>query len=443
MAPRLVQRLGVPAEVLVRGARLYDPAAGLDLIADLHVRGGVIAAIGGDLDAPDAEVVDADSLTVLPAFVDPHVHLRTPGQEESEDLATGTAAAAAGGYGAILAMPNTDPVLDSVPLLEALFERGAEECVVPTGFVPAISIGLTGRQLTEMYALAERGAAGFTDDGRPVESAGLLRRAFQYVGPLGLPLALHEEDMTLSRGGAMHEGVVSAELGIGGYPAIAESAMVARDLRIARYEDGRIHLQHLSTRGSLEELAWARSVGIRVSAEATPHHLLLTDEAVRSLDANLKMNPPLASEDDRLALVEALRCGLVDCVATDHAPHASDLKEQPFEQAPNGVTGLETAFAALYTGLVEPGVVSLAVIVTAMTVAPAVAFGLEPPRLAVGASANLALWDLAADWTVRSAGFRSRSANSAFLGRRLRGRCLLTIAGGRVAHRLAAVGVSA
>ena len=254
----------------------------------------MIAAIGAGLDAPGAEVVEADGMTVLPAFVDPHVHLRTPGQEYKEDLVTGTAAAAAGGYGAILGMPNTDPVVDSLPVLESLFERGLEDCAVPTGFLPAISVGLAGGQLTEMHALAERGAAGFTDDGRPVERAGLLRRAFQYVAPLGLPLALHEEDLTLSRGGHMHEGAVSAELGIGGYPAIAESAMVARDLRIARYEDGRIHLQHLSTRGSLEELAWARAVGIRVSAEATPHHLLLTDEAVRSLDGNVKMNPPLA-----------------------------------------------------------------------------------------------------------------------------------------------------
>jgi len=440
---RLVQRPGAPADLVLRGARLYDPAEGLDTVADLHVAGGVIAAIGTGLDALGAEAVEADGMTVLPAFVDPHVHLRTPGQEYKEDLATGTAAAAAGGYGAILGMPNTDPVVDSLPVLEALFERGLEDCAVPTGFLPSISVGLAGGQLTEMHALAERGAAGFTDDGRPVERAGLLRRAFQYVAPLGLPLALHEEDPSLSRGGHMHEGAVSAELGIGGYPAIAESAMVARDLRIARYEDGRIHLQHLSTRGSLEELAWARSVGIRVSAEATPHHLLLTDEAVRALDGNLKMNPPLAAEDDRQALIEAVRSGLVDVIATDHAPHAAEEKEQPFEQAPNGVTGLETAFASLLTGLVEPGVLPLATVVTAMTVAPARAFALPEPRLAVGAPAALALWDLAGEWTVRAETFRSRSANSAFLGRRLRGRCHLTVAGGRVAFRLVDVGVPA
>ncbi len=440
---RLVQRPGPPAELVIRGARLYDPAAGLDTVADLHVSGGVIVAIGADLEAGRAEVVEADGMTVLPAFVDPHVHLHAPGQEYKEDLATGTAAAAAGGYCAILAMPNTDPVVDSLPVLESLFERGAEDCLIPTGFLPAISVGLAGGQLTEMHALAERGAAGFTDDGRPVERASLLRRAFQYVAPLGLPLALHEEDLSLSRGGSMHEGAVSAELGIGGYPSIAESAMVARDLRIARYEDGRIHLQHLSTRESLEELAWARSVGVRVSAEASPHHLLLTDEAVRSLDGNVKMNPPLASEADRQALIEAVRSGLVDCIATDHAPHAAEEKEQPFEQAPNGVTGLETAFAAILTGLVEPGVLPLATVVTAMTLAPATAFKLSAPRLEVGAPADLAVWDLAGEWTVRADTFHSRSANNAFLGRRLRGRCHLTVAGGQVAFRLVDVGVPA
>ncbi|MEA2284889.1 MAG: dihydroorotase, partial [Solirubrobacteraceae bacterium] len=210
---RLVQRQGAPAEIVIRGARLYDPSTGVDTVADLRVANGTIAEIGADLDPGGAEVIEADGMTVLPAFVDPHVHLRTPGQEYKEDLASGTAAAAAGGYGAILAMPNTSPVVDSLPVLESLFERGAEDCVVPTGLLPAISVGLAGGQLTEMHALAERGAAGFTDDGRPVEWAGLLRRAFQYVAPLGLPLALHEEDLSLSRGGSMHEGTVSAELG--------------------------------------------------------------------------------------------------------------------------------------------------------------------------------------------------------------------------------------
>jgi dihydroorotase len=307
------------------------------------------------------------------------------------------------------------------------------------GFLPAISIGLEGAQLTEMYDLAALGAAGFTDDGRPVERAGLLRRAFQYVRPLGLPLALHEEDPTLSRGGQMHEGAVSAELGIGGYPSIAESATVARDLEIARYEDGRIHLQHLSARESWEHVAVARAAGVRVTAEATPHHLLLTDEAVRTLDADFKMNPPLASEAHRLAVVEALRCGLADIIATDHAPHAPAEKEEPFEAAPNGVIGLETAFAAIHTDLVVPGLVPLAVVVRAMTAAPADAFALPVPRLEVGAEANLTLFDLGEEWEAGAGGYASRSSNCCFKGRRLAGRCRLTIAGGQVVHRLAGV----
>jgi dihydroorotase len=235
----------------------------------------------------------------------------------------------------------------------------------------------------------------------------------------------------------MHEGVVSAELGLGGYPAIAESAMVARDLRIAAYEDGRVHLQHLSTRGSWDEVARARAAGVRVTAEATPHHLLLTHEAVRGLDPDMKMNPPLASEDDRQAVVEALRSGVADVIATDHAPHAPEEKEQPFEAAPNGVIGLETAFAAIYTRLVVPGILPLATVIGAMTTAPARAFGLPEPRIAVGAPADIALFALDEAWEVGAGGYVSRSANCCFKGMRLHGRCRLTIAGGQVAHRLA------
>ena len=342
-------------------------------------------------------------------------------------------------------MPNTTPVVDSLPVLESLFERGAEDCVIPTGFLPAISVDLKGGQLTEMHALAERGAAGFTDDGRPVERAGLLRRAFQYVAPLGLPLALHEEDLSLSRGGSMHEGT---RLGRARHRRLSRRSPRRRWWRATcaspatRTAASTCSTSRRTSRSS--ELAWARSVGIRVSAEASPHHLLLTDEAVRSLDGNVKMNPPLAAEPDRQALIEAVRSGLVDCIATDHAPHAAEEKEQPFEQAPNGVTGLETAFAAILTGLVEPGVLPLATVVTAMT-------RRAGPRLRAdgaaarggGAPADLALWDLAGEWTVRADTFHSRSANSAFLGRRLRGRCHLTVAGGQVAFRLVDVGVPA
>jgi dihydroorotase len=436
----LTVRSGEPATVLIRGARAVDPGSAIDGQLDVLVRDGVIAELGNGLSAPEhAEIVEATGLTLFPSFIDPHVHLRTPGQEHEEDLVSGTAAAAVGGFGAILAMPNTDPVVDTASVLQALHERAAGEAAVAVGFLGAISLGQHGEQLAELASLADAGAVGFSDDGRPVESAGLLRRALQYASITGRVLSLHCEDLTLTRGSAMHEGAVSAVLGIGGYPSIGESTMVARDLRIARYEGQPIHLCHLHVVESVDEVRLARTLGVDVSAEASPHHLLLTDEDVRSLDPNLRMSPPLAAEADRRALIEALRDGTIDCVATDHAPHAREEKEVPFEAAANGTIGLETAFPALYHGLVEPGVVALATLVRAMTAGPARAFGLATPRLAIGAPANLALWDLDERYVVSESDLRSKSGNAAFLGREVCGRCQLTVAGGQVAHRLAAV----
>jgi dihydroorotase len=436
----LTIREAAAATLVIRGARVVDPATDLDGICDVLVRDGLIAAIGDALAAPDeAEVVEGEGLTLLPALVDPHVHLRTPGQEHEEDIASGTAAAAAGGFSVILAMPNTDPVVDSASVLQSLHERAASEAAVSVGFLGAISLGQRGEQLAELGAMADAGAVGYSDDGHPVESAGLLRRAFQYASITGRVLSLHCEELTLTRGSAMHEGAVSALLGIGGYPSIGESLMVGRDLRIARYESQPIHLCHLHVRESVEEVRQARALDMDVSAEASPHHLLLTDDDVRSLDPNLRMSPPLASELDRRSLIEALRDGTIDCVATDHAPHAPEEKDVPFEAAANGTTGLETAFPALYRGLVEPGLIDLGTLVTRMTAGPARAFGLSSPRIAVGEPANLALWDLDERYTVAESDLRSRSRNNAFLGRDVRGRCRLTIAAGQVAHRDAAV----
>jgi dihydroorotase len=366
------------------------------------------------------------------------VHLRTPGQEHKEDLHTGTRAAAAGGYCAVIAMPNTDPVLDSAPLLRSLRDAGTREAHIPVGFLPAITRGLGGEQLTEMAELAEEGALGFTDDGRPVESAGMLRKALQYQRLCGGVLALHEEDTTLSRGGSMHEGNVSAALGLTGIPTVAESTMVARDAALAGYEDGRIHFQHLSCADSVRAVADAKARGFRVSAEVSPHHLLLTDDAVRTMDTRMKMHPPLATEEDRLALVEGLRTGTIDCVATDHAPHARDEKEVPFEQAPMGTTGLETAFAALYTQLVLPGTIDLSLLVDRMTAAAGL-FALDTPRIAVGEPANLTLVDLACEWIAGEHGWESRSENCCFAGQPLAGRVLLTIAAGSLAFRARAL----
>jgi dihydroorotase len=372
--------------------------------------------------------------TVLaPAFVDPHVHLRTPGREDEETIASGTAAAAAGGYCAVLAMPNTEPVVDSAAVLGALVETARREAVVPVGFLAAITKGQEGAELTEMAELTDAGAAGFSDDGRPVASAGLMRRALQYGSVTGRKLALHCEEPTLSRGGQMHEGPVSAELGFAGYPSLAESVMVGRDLSIAAYEDRPLHLLHLSARESVELLQRARAEGVRATAEVTPHHLCRTDEAVRSLDPNVKMNPPLRGEADRSALLEALRDGTIQAIATDHAPHARHEKEVPFEAAPFGVTGLETAFAVLHTELVRPGLLPLETLLERMSAGPARAYGLDEPRIAVGAPANLVLLDLEQAWQVREDGFRSRSVNSWLLGRTLQGAVRMTVANGKVA----------
>jgi dihydroorotase len=424
-----------PATVLVRGARLLDPRTGLDGVADLLTQDGRIAAIGEALELPDGtEVVDAEGLHAFPAFVDPHVHLRTPGREDEEDVDSGTRAAAAGGFCTILAQPNTEPVVDSAPVLRSLRERARAEARIPTGFLAAITVGQRGERLTEMADLAEAGAAGFTDDGLPVRSAGVMRQALQYQRLAGRLLALHEEDPSLSGDGVMHEGAVSALLGLGGIPPVSESAQVARDCALAAYERGRIHVQHVSATETVEVLERAKAAGTQVTCEATPHHLLLTEDDVRSLDTNFKMNPPLRAEADRLTLVDALRSGTIDCVATDHAPHAREEKEHPFEQAPMGVTGLETAFAALHTGLVLAGHLDLGLLVERMT-AGGEPFGLPVPRIEPGAPANVCLVDLDAEWEVGESGYESRSANCAFAGRRLTGRVRMTMAGGTVAYR--------
>ena len=442
--PSLVHGPLPTAKLLISGAHVLDPRAGIDAPTDVLVRDGLILELAdaGELDCEGAEVVQGRGKHLFPAFMDPHVHLRSPGQEHKEDLETGTRAAAAGGFCAVIAMPNTDPVLDSAPLLRSLREAAAREARVPVGFMAAVTRGLEGLELTEMAELMGEGALGFTDDGRPVASAGVLRKALQYQRLCGGVLTLHEEDPSLSHGGSMHEGTVSAALGIGGIPSVSESTMVARDAELAGYEDGRVHFQHLSCATSVHAVGAAKERGFRVSAEVTPHHLLLTDEDVRGLDTRMKMNPPLAGETDRLALIEGLRAGTIDCIATDHAPHARHEKEVPFEQAPMGTTGLETAFAALHTELVLPGTIDLALLIERMT-AGAALFDLPTPRIAVGEPANLTLVDLSAEWVAGEHGWESRSENCCFAGRRLTGRVLMTVAAGGIAYRERAFSVVA
>jgi len=437
LATTLDMRPGEGADVVLRGATVLDPVAGIEGVHDVVVRGGEIAELatpGAELDG--IEQIDAEGLHAFPAFFDPHVHLRTPGQEHKEDIETGSRSAAAGGYCGIVAMANTEPPVGTPADVEALREAAREGASVPVGFLATVTRGMEGEELTEMGAIRAAGALGFSDDGLPIRSARVLRRALQYQRLCGGTIALHEEDPELSGDGVMHEGPVSAALGLAGIPAVSESTMIARDAALALYEGGRIHVQHLSARESVEAVGAARAAGVQISCEASPHHLCLSDESVRSLDPRRhKMNPPLRSEDDRAALIEGLRDGTIDCVATDHAPHAAEEKEVPFEQAAMGVTGLETAFAALHTELVLPGTLDLALLIERMA-GGAAPFEIERPSLAPGSEANIALCDLGAEWTVGEEGYESRSQNSWCAGRKLTGRVLITLAGGQVAYRL-------
>ena len=427
----MIQRPGPPVDLVITGARLLDPAAGIDRVGDLVVRGG---RIGGDPDG--LAVLDGAGLVVAAGFVDPHVHLRTPGREDLEDVATGSLAAAAGGFVAIAAMPNTRPPVDDAAVLGALLEIAGREAVIPVGFIAAITVGQEGVALTEQVELAETGAVAFSDDGFPVHDAAVMRRALQYQGIAGRPLVLHEEDRSLSADGVAHEGAVAGRLGLRGIPAVSESIAVARDAALAAYEGGRIHVCHVSAAATVDEIRAAKARGVAITAEVTPHHLLLDDGALVDLDPGRhKMNPPLRAPEDREVLVDALIDGTIDCVATDHAPHAANEKDVPFAEAPFGVTGLETAFAACHTGLVRTGRMDLATLVRRMSADAASVLELEPPTLAEGAVANLAVIDPEAEWVVGEAPFQSRSSNNAFVGRRLTGRIELTIAGGQTAWR--------
>jgi dihydroorotase len=422
------------ADLLIKGGRVVDPEAGVDGVQDVLIKNGEIAAVGSSLAQPTGtRAVDANGMLVLPGFVDLHTHFRTPGREDEEDLATVSAAAAAGGYVAAFGMANTEPVVDNAALLRGLARQAGEEALVPLGFYAAVTRGLEGRQLTEMGELGEAGAVGFSDDGRSLPTAAVTRRALQYAKVSGRFVAVHAEDESLAAGGQIHEGPVSARLGLAGIPSIAESLDVSRTLVIAGYEAGSVHLCHVSTDAALHVIAAAKEAGVRVTAEVTPHHLLLVDEKVASLDPNLKMNPPLRAESDRLALVEALKSGVLDCVATDHAPHALEEKDAPFEEAPFGCVGLETAFVVLYAELVEKGLLDLATLVDRMSSAPARIAGLPAPSVAAGAVADLCVVDPAKVWKVTPRSLQSRSCNSPWLGEELTGKVRLTVAAGRVA----------
>jgi dihydroorotase len=426
--------------LLIRGGRLVD-ASGLDTTADLLIAAGSIVEVNPSIAVPaGTSTIEAQDLLVLPGFVDLHVHLREPGEEEKETVASGAAAAVAGGFTDLACMPNTQPPIDDQSGVRFIREQSAAAGLARVHPVAAITLGRRGEQLTEMAELRDAGAVAFSDDGSPVKNAEILRRALEYGRMVGAPIIDHCEDLDLTARGVMHEGRVATELGLPGIPAAAEEVMVARDLCLAELTGGHLHLAHLSTRGSVELVRRAKERGVRVTAEVTPHHLVLTDDAVRSYDPVTKMNPPLRGTADVAALRAGLADGTIDAIATDHAPHTDYEKELEFDHAPFGVIGLETALGLALTQLVDGGVLDLAGLVRVMSLNPRRILGLPGGSIAAGAPADLVLIDPEARWVVDPARFRSRSRNSPFRGFRLRGEVRATVVGGRV-HAQATAGV--
>ncbi|ODT02808.1 MAG: dihydroorotase [Gemmatimonadetes bacterium SCN 70-22] len=427
--------------VLLRHARVLDPSSNLDVTGDVLVVDGRIEHAGAPLGEVrrDGDLVEIDCTGQIasPGFVDVHCHLREPGREDVETIATGARAAAAGGFTAVCAMPNTDPVTDNQAAVGFIIRqamRAAAARVYPIG---AISVGQRGEALAEFGEMVGAGAVAVSDDGKPVASAQLMRTALEYARTFEIPVADHCEEPTLAMGGAMNEGVVSARLGLKGIPAEAEEIMVIRDILLARRTGGHVHLCHMSTKGSVELIRWGKERNIRVTAEVCPHHLSLTEEAVEGYNTNAKMNPPLRTAEDVEALKEAVRDGTIDLVATDHAPHHYDEKEREFADAPNGIVGLETALAVLVTNLVVPGIVSYATLVDRMSCAPARIFHLPGGTLRRGSVADITVFDPAARWQVDPATFLSKGRNTPYAGKTLTGRATCTIVAGRIVHRQA------
>ena len=424
--------------ILIRGGRVIDPGR-VNGPADVLIENGKIVAVGQKLDPPAGKadpsttIIDARGKLVLPGLVDLHVHLREPGFEYKDTIQTGTAAAVAGGFTSVCCMPNTSPVNDNQSITEFILEQArlaGNAHVFPVG---AITKGSEGKELAEIGELRHAGCVAISDDGQPVMNSLIMRRAMEYALAFDLPVIDHCEDLHLSEGGCMNEGLVSTQLGLPGIPSAAEDVMVARNLALAELTTARLHLAHLSTAGSVRMVRAAKSRGIRVTAEVCPHHFSLTEEAVRGFNTHAKMNPPLRTWQDVQAIKEGLRDGTIDVIATDHAPHAVQDKQQQFAAAPNGIVGLETALP-LTLALVEEGILSLEAAVAKLTIEPARAFGLSKGSLAPGADADVVVVDPEAQWEVDPARFRSKSRNTPFAGWKVKGRVITTIVAGRVVH---------
>jgi dihydroorotase len=420
-------------KLLVRGGRVIDPASGSDGLLDVLVDGPAIAAVGRDLSAAAALTIDASGLVVVPGLIDMHVHLREPGYEAKETIATGARAAVRGGFASVCAMPNTNPVNDRPETIARVLTEARRVALANVLPIAAITRGSLGEELVDMAACAAAGAVAFSDDGRPVPSADLMRRALLAAAATGSLIVDHCEDRTLAANGVMNEGAAAARLGLPGIPPASEDTVVARDIALAEVLGARVHIAHLSTAGGVRLVRQARRRGVRVSAEATPHHLLLTDEAVRAADANFKMNPPLRSAADAAALIEGLATGVVDVIATDHAPHTEAEKARGFMEAPFGIVGLETAVPLVLDRLVRPGIIPLGRVVELLSVAPARLLGLGAKgRIAAGADADLTIIDLDLPVRIDKSRFESKGRNTPFEGWSLRGAPVMTIVAGRV-----------
>jgi len=417
--------------LLLRGGRVVDPQVGLDSVCDVLIRDGVIVEVGVGLTMAKGEEVDCSGMVVLPGLVDVHTHLREPGREDEETVVSGTRAAAAGGFTAVCAMPNTEPVADEGAAVRFLIEKAETEGAVRVYPIGAITAKQEGRALAEIGDMAGEGAVAFSDDGHGVADAGMMRLAMDYIKRFDLPVVSHCEDVTLAGRGVVNEGVVSTRLGLPGWPAAAEEVQVARDIRLAELTGCRLHLAHLSTAGSVALVRDAKARGLAVTCEVTPHHLFLTEDDISDLyDTNMKMNPPLRTAEDAAALLAGLLDGTVDCIATDHAPHAAHEKALEFELAPFGTTGLETALALVATRIVAAGAADWSQVADWMAHGPRAVLGLPEVRIEAAGVADLTIVDPAKEWVVASDGFVSKSRNSAFLGAKLAGRARDVLIGG-------------
>ncbi|MEO8482546.1 MAG: dihydroorotase [Acidobacteriota bacterium] len=423
---------------LLKSVHLVDPAAGRNGTFDLLIDNSRIVRIGRDLPVEDVPVVELPpSFLVTPGLIDIHVHLREPGQEHKETVATGTAAAVAGGFTAVACMPNTDPINDNVAVTELIVKRAAESALARVYPIGAVSVGQKGLQLTEIGDLCRAGCVAITDDGRPVQTALLMRRALEYASMFNIPVIDHCEDPSLKGDGVMHEGPAASMLGLRGIPGHAESVMVERDIAMAELTGGHFHVAHMSARQSLRAVRDGKSRGIRVTTEVTPHHFILTDEAIverGGYDTNFKMNPPLRSDDDRDAMIDGLRDGSIDVIATDHAPHHADEKALEFDRAPFGIVGLETCVSLCFDRLVQPGHISIGRFVELLSTNPARVMNLPGGTLTEGGPADITILAPDAAVTVRASAFKSKARNTPFEGWTLKGAVAATIVGGRAVY---------